>query len=574
MSTSSNNIANESVAVAMVAAFRRHGVEVMFGQSIPSSVHLVAPQFSIRQIGYRTENAGGVMADAYARVSHRVGVVTAQNGPAATLLVAPLAEALKASIPVVALVQEVSRPAMDRNAFQELDHFGLFSACAKWVRRMDLASRVDDYVDMAFTAATTGRPGPVVLLCPYDLFNEAAGAAQERAAGRTASIDHYPLDRVGPDPVRVEQAADLLAKAERPIVIAGGGVHLSDAAGALAALQDAASLPVATTVMGKGTVSELHPLSLGVVGYFMGTGSRTKFMRELVTEADVVLLIGNRTNQNGTDSWSLYPRGAKFIHIDLDGNEVGRNYEALRLVGDAKLSLEALTAALGRRDLSKRSSGRAKVEAAIADGLARHRAEAAPLLTSAASPIRPERLMADIQAQLTPDTIMVADASYSSIWISNYLTALVPGMRFLTPRGLAGLGWGLPMALGAKVARPNAPVICLSGDGGFGHCWSELETSRRMGLPVVLIVLNNQVLGYQKDAETAFFGEYTDACEFQPVDHAAIARACGLHGVRIDNAADFAPALAAALQADRTTVIDVMSDPDAHPPITVFEGKI
>ena len=574
MSTSSNNIANESVAVAMVAAFRRHGVEVMFGQSIPSSVHLVAPQFSIRQIGYRTENAGGVMADAYARVSHRVGVVTAQNGPAATLLVAPLAEALKASIPVVALVQEVSRPAMDRNAFQELDHFGLFSACAKWVRRMDLASRVDDYVDMAFTAATTGRPGPVVLLCPYDLFNEAAGAAQERAAGRTASIDHYPLDRVGPDPVRVEQAADLLAKAERPIVIAGGGVHLSDAAGALAALQDAASLPVATTVMGKGTVSELHPLSLGVVGYFMGTGSRTKFMRELVTEADVVLLIGNRTNQNGTDSWSLYPRGAKFIHIDLDGNEVGRNYEALRLVGDAKLSLEALTAALGRRDLSKRSSGRAKVEAAIADGLARHRVEAAPLLTSAASPIRPERLMGDIQAQLTPDTIMVADASYSSIWISNYLTALVPGMRFLTPRGLAGLGWGLPMALGAKVARPNAPVICLSGDGGFGHCWSELETSRRMGLPVVLIVLNNQVLGYQKDAETAFFGEYTDACEFQPVDHAAIARACGLHGVRIDNAADFAPALAAALQADRTTVIDVMSDPDAHPPITVFEGKI
>ena len=326
--------------------------------------------------------------------------------------------------------------------------------------------------------------------------------------------------------------------------------------------------------MGKGTVSELHPLSLGVVGYFMGTGSRTKFNRELVTNADVVLLVGNRTNQNGTDSWSLYPRGAKFIHIDLDGQEVGRNYEALRLVGDARLSLEALTAALGRRDLSKRQAARAGVEAAIADGLAKHRAEAAPLVTSAASPIRPERLMAEIQAQLTPDTIMVADASYSSIWISNYLTVLQAGMRFLTPRGLAGLGWGLPMALGAKVARPEAPVICLSGDGGFGHCWSELETSRRMGLPVVLIVLNNQVLGYQKDAETAFFGGYTDACDFAPVDHAAIARACGLHGVRIENPADFAPALAAALKADRTTVIDVMSDPNAHPPISVFEGKI
>ena len=572
--SASNNIANSSVAVAMVAAFRRHGVEVMFGQSIPSAVHLVAPQFSIRQIGYRTENAGGVMADAYARISHRVGVVTAQNGPAATLLVAPLAEALKASIPVVALVQEVARPAMDRNAFQELDHFGLFSACAKWVRRLDLASRVDDYVDMAFTAATTGRPGPVVLLCPYDLFAEAAGTAEDRAGGRTAAISHYPLDRVAPDPARLEQAADLLANAERPIVIAGGGVHLSDASAALAALQEAASLPVATTVMGKGAVSELHPLSLGVVGYFMGTGSRTKFTRELVTEADVVLLVGNRTNQNGTDSWSLYPRGATFIHIDLDGTEIGRNYEALRLVGDARLSLEALSAALGRRDLFKRTARRPKVEATIASGLARHREEARPLLTSDASPIRPERLMADIQAQMTADTIVVADASYSSIWIANYLTALHAGMRFLTPRGLAGLGWGLPMALGAKVARPDAKVICLSGDGGFGHCWAELETSRRMGLPVVLIVLNNQVLGYQKDAETAFFGDYTDACDFHPVDHAAIARACGVYGVRIEAAADFAPALEAALKADRTTVIDVMSDPNAHPPITVFEGKL
>lgn len=566
----SSNIANESVAVAMVAAFKRHGVEVMFGQSIPSSVHLVAPQFGIRQIGYRTENAGGVMADAYARVSHRVGVVTAQNGPAATLLVAPLAEAFKASIPVVALVQEVARPAQDRNAFQEFDHFGLFSACAKWVRRMDLAARVDDYVDMAFAAATTGRPGPAVLLCPYDLFTEAAGSA----SGRTAAIDYYPLDRVGPDPARVEQAADLLANAERPLIIAGGGVHLSDASEALARLQDSASLPVATTVMGKGAVSELHPLSLGVVGYFMGTNSRTKFMRELVTDADVVLLVGNRTNQNGTDSWSLYPRGARFIHIDLDGNEVGRNYEALRLVGDARLALEALEAALARRDRSKRTAKRRAVETAIADGLARHRAEASAVLTSVARPVRPERLMAEIEAVLTPETIVVADASYSSIWVANYLTAQRPGMRFLTPRGLAGLGWGLPMALGAKVARPDAPVICLSGDGGFGHCWSELETARRMGLAVTLIVLNNQVLGYQKDAENAFFGDHTSACDFQAVDHAAVARACGCNGVRVEDPADFAAALRAALASDRTTVIDVMSDPNAHPPITVFEGRL
>lgn len=559
---------NSSSAVAIAAGLKRHGVEVTFGQSLPSAIQLANPLFGIRQIAYRTENAGGVMADAYARVSGKVSVVTAQNGPAATLLVAPLAEALKASVPVVALVQEVSRDAYDKNAFQEMDHFALFSGCAKWVRRVDRASRTDDYVDMAFTAAATGRPGPAVLLCPADYLTEAAEIAERRQA----RLGTYPLDRIAPDPAQVARAADLLAGAKGPLIIAGGGVHLSGAAQALAALQEGAGLPVATTNMGKGSVDERHPLSLGVAANAMGRNGSTRHLRPMIENADVILLVGTRTNQNGTDSWRLYPRGATYIHIDVDGQEVGRNYEAVRLVGDAKLSLEAISAALADRDLGARRAARAGIESTIAAGREAFRGEAEAVMSSAASPIRPERLMGDINSVLTPDTIVAADASYSSLWVTNYLVSQRAGQRFLTPRGLAGLGWGLPMALGAKVAAPDAPVICISGDGGFGHCWAELETARRMKLPVVLVVLNNGVLGYQKDAEHVKFGAYTDACHFATVDHAAIARACGCNGERIEKAEDFLPALRNALSADTLTLLDVVTDPDARPPLTFYEG--
>jgi acetolactate synthase-1/2/3 large subunit len=566
-----HTIGNASGAHVFAAALKRHGVEVIFGQSIPSALFLVAPEFGIRQIGYRTENAGTAMADAYARVSRKVPVVTAQNGPAATLLVPGLAEALKASIPIVAIVQDVHRQQADKNAFQELDHLELFKGAAKWIKRVSEVNRIDDYVDMAFTAAASGRPGPAVLIAPIDLFSDVPTVL---SGARLASLGSFPLDRSVADPAGIARAAELIAQARAPLVIAGGGVHASGAADAVARLQEAASLPVATTVMGKGATDERHPLSVGVVGYFMGTRGRTRHLRNLVTNADVVLLVGNRTNQNGTDSWQLYPPDATYIHIDVDGQEIGRNYEAdVRLVGDAKLTLDALTDALEKRDLGRRNSARAELEQRIAEG---HRAFAADLqrvVDFDKTPVRPERLMRDLDNLLTPDMIVVADASYSSIWVANFLVSRKPGMRFITPRGLAGLGWGLPYALGAKAARPDAPVFCLAGDGGFAHVWSELETARRMNLPVVLTVLNNQVLGYQKHAEKVLFNEYSDVCDFQAVDHAAIARACGCDGIRIEKPEDFKPALEAALRSSRTTVLDVVTDQRAYPPVTMFEAN-
>lgn len=550
-----------NVAQIIAECLIRHGVRQLFAQSLPSMVALAAEARGIKQVAYRTENAGTAMADGYARVSGRAAVVMAQNGPAATLLVPGLAEALKASIPIIALVQDVNRTQTDRNAFQDFDHMGLLAPCTKWVRRVTEPERVADYIDMAFVAATSGRPGPVALLLPVDLLLQEAPAPK----GRSASLGAFPLDRVLADPVRIEEATRLLASAKHPLIVAGGGVHLSGACPELAELQAKAHLPVTTTVMGKGTVDERHPLSIGVTGYAMGRLSPTRHMRAIIDEADVVLLVGTRTNQNGTDSWSLYPETARYIHIDVDGGEIGRNYEALRLVGDAKLTLAAIA-----EKLAGRRKPVPELEKRIAEARAKHSEDVAPVAKAGGAPVRPERLMADLQTLLTPDTIVVCDASYSTIWAACYLCSLTSGMRFISPRGLAGLGWGLPMAIGARIARPESPVLCIVGDGGFAHVWSELETVNRTKLPIVLTVLNNGVLGYQKDAEDVKFGTHTTACYFTPVDHAAIARACGVEGVRVEKAEDYLPAVKKALASGKPCVIDVVTDPAAYPPITLF----
>lgn len=181
--------------------------------------------------------------------------------------------------------------------------------------------------------------------------------------------------------------------------------------------------------------------------------------------------------------------------------------------------------------------------------------------------------MADLDSILTPETIVTADASYASVWAFNYLTSRAAGSRFLAARGLAGLGWGFPLAIGAKLARPERPVVCIEGDGGFAHCWSEVETAVRLKLGIVVVVLNNQILGYTKDDEDAKFGDHTEATELKPVDHSAIARACGAEGARIENPTDFLATVQVALGRSGPTVLDVIVDPNARPPVNLLEGK-
>lgn len=559
-----------TVADLLAASVERHGIKITFGQSIPGAFHLAAARRGIRQVAYRAENAGGCMADGFARVSNHLAVVTAQNGPAAALLVAPLAEALKASVPILAIVQDVFRTITDKNAFQEIDHFALLGGVCKWIKRVERGERLEDYVDMAVVAATSGRPGPAVLLVPMDLLNEHISEIPKRGI----SMGAFPLDRTVPDNAALDRAAKLIAEAERPLVVAGGGVNRSVAAQALARLQNEINLPVATTPMGKGSVDETHPLSVGVVGYFMGPRGNTRHARKLLDNSDVVLLIGSRTNQNGTDDWKLFKNARTVIHLDIDPNEIGRNYESVRLAGDAKVTIEALIERLKLQDIKKRTAARSGIEQAIAESRRLFEEETISVRTSDASPMRPERLMAELDRRLKTDDIVVADASYSSVWVSNYLRSRRAGQYFITPRGFAGLGWGFPMAMGARLAQSGGRVVCLAGDGGFGHCWAELETAVRERIPVTTIILNNGILGFQKHAELTRWSEHTNAVIFSAVNHAMVAAACGCASRQVGNPKDFVQALDEALASDAPYLIDALIDRDAYPPLSFFEGVL
>lgn len=564
-----HQIVDMTNAEYMAYALKKNGVKDIFGLSNPSNIMMACMDHGIRQVCYRQENAGCYMAQGYGMLSGRVPVVTAQNGPAAALLVPGLAECLTSSHPVVALVQQVSLGNYHKNAFQELDHEKLFAGCTKWVSTIYSADRIADYVDLAFTQAASGRPGPVVLLCPFDIFSDKK--KYPRKLLRTIDLGRYPLDRVQPPQDRLAEAAAMIAAADHPIIVAGGGVILSSAAAALRDLQERYSLPVLTTTMGKGSVDELHPLSIGVSGYISGKRGMAHFLRQEVAMADLLVFVGTRTNQNGTDSWTLFPENATYIHIDMDGTEIGRNYESFRLLGDARSTLEALATAMGEQDLSKRIAARPAIESRIAEARARHDKEAADVTDSMSRPIRIEHFVKLLDKHLDDDHIVVADASFSSIWLANYITATA-GRRFVFPRGLAGLGWGLPLAMGAKVASPRRKVFCMAGDGGFAYVWGELEALKRDGMDVVCAVINNEMMGYQYWREEANFnGRHTNACELGPVDHTMVARACGVKGIRLEDPEQIDAVLEEAFASDGSVIIDIIADPDSIPPVSVLE---
>lgn len=559
-------------AHAIIDVLQAAGVTEIYGQSCPTAIFLAAEKAGIKQIGYRTENAGAAMADGSARLSKKIAVITAQNGPAAALLVAGLSEALKASTPILAIVQEVPHATADKNAFQELEHEKIFSGCAKWVRRINLSSRAAEYTSRAIRLATSGRPGPVVLLVSPDVLTETVVPFEACFPESDEAFGLVPADRFIPTPSKIENLAKRILAAKRPLCIAGGGVHHSGAYEPLAALQELTGLPIGTTNMGKGAIDESHPLSLGVIGNSMGTRSPAKFFLPYVANADLVIFVGTRTNENGTAGWTLFPDSATYVQIDIDPEELGRNYPALRLQGDARETLQALCNVLLERKAVAPFERTEALKNEFNEARLSHQAEINPYSSVERSPLRPEQVMIELAKQPGPIS-WVADASYSSIWLVQYIKCTTAGTRFITPRGIAGLGWGFPMAIGAKLADPTSRVICLTGDGGFAHCWAELETARRHNTPVTVIVLNNGVLGFQINAEESRFDTHTDVCHFGPIDHVAIARACACDGQSVRTIADLKQALQKAATIDVPFVIDIHVDPKAFPPLTAFESQ-
>lgn len=352
---------------------------------------------------------------------------------------------------------------------------------------------------------------------------------------------------------RVGEAVTALSKAERPVIVAGGGVASSQAAQGVVELAELLSIPVATSLNGKGTIADNHPLSLGVVG----TYSRACANRA-VAEADLVFFIGSHTGSQVTNNWKIPRPGTAVIQLDIAAAELGRNYpNTVALVGDAKVALRKLIEAA--KPMEPRTGWVRRVQQLVEDW----RAEAAPLRNSDAAPIRPERLCKEISEFLPANAVVVSDTGHSGIWSGTMIDLDKPGQRYIRCAG--SLGWAFPGSLGVKCALPDTPVLCFTGDGGFYYHLAELETAVRYGINAVIVVNDNRSLNQETRLFDAAYGgqqrgRAREMWVFEDVNLAKVAEAMGCFSVRVERPSELRSALERAFAANRPSVIDVVSD--------------
>jgi len=543
---------NRYFAEAVQAAGTTH---VFFVPTIMIPAMAEMEDMSIRRVVTHGEKAAAYMADGYARASRRPGFCLAQTIGAANLA-AGLRDAYMACSPVIALTGGVAAGSRYKHVYQEIEDFPMWESVTKANFHVDALERFPDLLRQAFRVATSGAPGPVHL--------EMAGThAQvlEREGDLTPLWEprfmRVPAFRPEPEPDAVRAALDALARSERPVIVAGGGVIWSGAEAELATLAERLRIPVATSLNAKAALSDDHSLNVGVPG----TYSRWCANR-VVSEADLVFFIGSHAGGQVTTNWEVPRPGVPAIQLDIDPEELGRNYPLqAALLGDAKVTLQKLIA--GAPAPAPREAWLTRVAGLVSE----YRAESDRLRGSDAVPIRPERICKEISEWLPEDGVVLSDTGHSGMWTAQMLRLTRPGQRFLRCAG--SLGWGFPATLGAKCALPDRPVIGFCGDGGFYYHLAELETAARFGINAIMLVNNNYALNQEKHLFDAAYkgqqrGRATEMWHFShEVNFARVAEAMGCVGIRVDRPEDIRAALDKALASNSPAVVEVISDVDA-----------
>ncbi len=537
-------MANLSGAQALIQSLAREGVEVVFGLpgvQIMEIYDALYEQPGIRLITVRHEQSAAYMADGYARTTGRVGVALVVPGPGALNAAAAVGTAYATSSPVMLISGQVDSAMLGQNrgALHEVnDQLDVFRPITKWNARTTNAEEIPNLVHMAMQQVLDGRPRPVEIEVPFDIL--------------PGSYDIDLLEREGtikqsPDPARVKEAVELLAKAERPLIWAGGGCREADITGELAQLAEALNAPVITTPEGKGSIPENHSLSVGTFYYGHGAAYYT------LPQSDVILAIGSRMNMNPRTPWSLRPNQV-VIRIDADPEELGRNVESrVGMVADAKLGVNDILAEWGG------AAGASQWQDTELDEIRRKAAED----TRALAPLQVE-LIETIRAELDDDAIMVAGTTEVAYWGHLAFPVLKP-RSYLTSSYFATLGYAFPTALGAKVGNPNRQVVATIGDGGFMYASSELSTAVQEGINLVTLVFNNGLLGASRADQMNRYQGRAIGTELLNPDFAQLAEVYGALGIRLADRRELGPALHDALRADRPAVIEVPM-PNLRPP--------
>ncbi|MBU2645201.1 thiamine pyrophosphate-binding protein [bacterium] len=553
-----------------------NGVNYVFGvpggQTLPLYDGIRRLEGRISHVLMRDERSAGFAADAYARLTNRVGVCDATVGPGATNLLSPLAEAYCASIPLLAIISDISTAWEHRrtrgNASQAMDQLDMFRPVSKWQVKVTDPKALENTVDAAFRVATTGKPGPVVICIPDDIASTDYAYRQRQSQIKGAV---YPRARCAPDPEEVRKATQMLMTASKPVFVVGGGAHISGCSEQLRTLAEHVRAAVITSISGKGIIEETHHQSFGVTGTF-----GNPIARDMMQTSDLVFFIGCKVGQLTTFGYRLPSRGTPVIHLDADAEEIGRNYpDSVPLLGDARLGLEALLEATA----GQKSAASWDFEATRQKHQQWYKDVTAEPLGSEGT-LRPQAVLGAVNLALTGDDLIVCDASLSSGWAASFLTLPTAGRKYIAPRGLAGLGWGAPAAIGASLASGKEKrVLMFAGDGAFGYSLQELEVMNRLKLPIVCLILNNSVFGWIKHVQRDYYQEKYISVDFAAVDFGTVARGFGVRSVTVRSIEALTEALAREKSPDGPVVIEMITDQWESPiisfgPTAVKYGKV
>ncbi len=539
-----------SGAKALLESLERQNVNVMFGilgGAILPVYDALCGNTKIRHVLARHEQGAAHMAEGYAKASGQVGVCMATSGPGATNLVTGIANAYMDSSPMVALTGQVPSTGVNtsymigRDAFQEADIIGITTPITKYNFQPRTTAEIPVTVNTAFHIAGTGRPGPVLIDLPKNVQSESADV---QFTDKIDAKGYKPACQ--PDLEKVNQAVELLLKAENPIFLVGGGAIISGATDELIKMSDLLMAPVATTFMGKGAFPEVHPLSLGCIGMH-----GNPVANKLMSEADVLVAIGTRFSDRATANLDTFCPDAKKIHIEIDNAEINKNIEVdVPIVGDAKVTLKIMYYAISERLKKKDGQAWLKRVKEVKEKLN-------PLMNEQPKDLVPKTLLMELRKLLPENGIVTTEVGQNQMWSALYFKTLKP-RTFISSGGLGTMGFGFPAAIGAKVACPDRPVVDIAGDGSFRMTENELACSVAENIPVTVIVLNNSVLGMVAQWQRILYKRRYMAVDLgKTPDFVKLAEAYGAQGFRVTSIEGFHKAVKTALTSKVSTVIDV-----------------
>ncbi len=556
-------------AEAMVKMLEAHGVQHVFGlcgdTTLPFYDAMLRLDHKIQHVLTRDERCATYMADAYSRVTGRVGVCEGPSGGGATYILPGLIEASESSYAVLGITTDISVSSYGKYPLTEVDQDALMKPLTKWNTVIKQAIHIPRMVRTAFRAMTTGRSGAAHLGLPYDIQYDNVDVSDIWADKK---LHNYPAYPQAPEPGAAEEAVDAILSAKRPLIVCGGGVVIAGAMEELDRLASRLNIPVATSISGQGSLADTHPNSLGVVGSNGGTDETW----EQMAAADMIIFMGCRAGSTTTSRWEAPSNQTRVLFFDNDPMVIGCNYQAeVGVVGDLKLALAAVNAVLDKKAEVNSDFGGAQL---VADAKRRKFEIFNKFAQSNETPIRPERVIQAMNKVLPEDAVVVSDPGTSCPYYNAYYEQPLPGRYYITNRAHGALGYSLSASLGAWYGRPGSKVVAMMGDGSFGFTCGELETVCRSRANITFIVFSNSNFGWIKASQYADKDARYYNVDFSRTDHAAIAAAYGVKSWRVENPDDLERVLKEAIEHDGPTLIDVISQPleETNAPVRRWMG--